>query len=351
MYDQLDFAKVNITKATTYSGLIKAVKNQFTYSNEMVDLGEIRISEVGTLLWRGHEARLTKPAFVKFCKRLRIPDPFAKFIPWDLLRHNINLLAGVVPDAVQIFQRDDGSIVNTATGTFVPCDHITFLEAIKKSSPTIKRATLTDINMEIDIISPIFGEGKQFVNIEPKKGDIIETGINFNNSTCGHNFTMALLFLLRLVCTNGMTLPTRLGFAKMRTKQGRDLKISVDNFISHVENMGINALALRQEFKDLDRSLISSEFSKCYKGLDKIIRDKEYQDAEIFEIDSSDRQLFMANARSFKKDPETEIIPISVNGFKVLNNITLKAKEFEQVVRRKMEAYAGKMLTGAFAEA
>jgi hypothetical protein len=348
MYNHLDFCEVRENKSIDYDELLDLAQDRYAYDSSFANLSDMGITNEGVLQWNGHEQRMTQPAFVKLCRQLRIPDPFAKHIPWDLLKHNIDTLSRESQKGVQIFTRDiDGTleIVNVASDTFVPVSHDIFINSIREHSPEIKRGVISDINMEIDITNPAFEEDPAFAPIEVKKGDIVETGLNFNNSTAGHNFTSAKLFLWRLVCTNGLTMPVKTGYAKLRAKPGRDIMISVNNFLTQVRSLSLDSAALGHQLKSLDRSFNPLEFTRYFKGLDKVLKDKEFLDEEIFEVSAEDRGLYLSQERAFKKGNLEELPNTPVNGYRMVNNLTNKAKEFEQMTRQKMEAYGGKILS------
>ena len=347
MYNHLNFCDVRQTKTTDYNELVDLAQGDYAYNSSFVDLSGTEITNDGTFIYNGHEQRMTQPAFIKLCRQLRIPDPFAKFIPWDLLKHNIDTLSQASPKGAQVFTRTvDGSqeIVNVASDVFVPVPHQVFINHIREQSPEIKRGVISDVNMEIDVTNPTFNEEGGFGPIEVEVGDIIESGLNFNNSTSGHNFTSAKMFLWRLVCTNGMTMPVKSGYAKLRSKPGRDIMVSVNNFLTQVRRLSLDSADLERQLRALNRPLNPLEFTKYFKGLDKVIRDKEFLDDEVFEISSDDRSLVLSQERAFKKGSLTELEDTRVNGYRMVNNLTNKAKEFEQMTRQKMEAYGGKIL-------
>jgi hypothetical protein len=294
---------------------------------------------------------MVKEAFVKLCRQLKIPDPFAKYIPWELLKHNIHELAANSDQQAQIFMRQDGTIVNVARDDFVPVDHNIFINSIREHSPNVKRGSISDIAMQIDVANPIFNEEGGFKDLTIETGDVMETGLTFNNSITGHNFANAKIFLWRLVCTNGMTMPTTLGFARLRSKVGRKIDVSVDRFLEHIRSMSIDANKLEKGMRSLNRPLNVVEFAKYWKGLSKVVRDNELLDDDIFQVKDEQRKVFMAQERAYKKGQLDTLELTDVNGYRMVNNLTDKAKEFESDIQSKMEAYGGKILADQLGEA
>jgi len=350
-YSNLHFASVNTLRSTDHKELIDGIKTQFQYNSDTVDFSQLNIKDDGSLTWRNEkgqnmEASMTLPAFKALCRRLSIPDPFAKQINWDLLKHNITELSAMSDKQIQIFTRkDDGAVVNIAHDMFIPLDHELFLNHIQKNSPNIKRALLSDNLLELDITQPRFGD-MNYKDLEIEKGDIIESGVTLNNSTTGHLLTNAKLFLLRLVCTNGMTMPSKEGFVKLRNKFGRNIEAGLDNFLLKLSEMTVDTNRLENQLKGLKRPLNVVEYAKYFKGIQGIIKDEDYVDTSIFKIDRDQRLIYMAQDRAYKKGVLTKLEKTSLNGYSVLNNLTHKAKSFDQDTRLKLEAYSGQMITG-----
>jgi hypothetical protein len=268
------------------------------------------------------------------------------------LKHNIDTLASRSDKAFQLFVRDDGVVVNVAKDDFVPVSNRTFIEGIRQHSPDVKRGVISDINMEIDVVNPDFSQDQGFGNLEIAVGDIVESGLKFTNSVSGHNYTKALIFLWRLVCTNGMSMPAKTGMAKLRSRVGRDLDVSVQNFLRQVRELSFDVTSTVEQFKSLNRPLQSDEFSTYWSGVNKLVRDDEFVDQQIFHVNEDSRKISQANSRAHKKDPDTvELLPTSVNGYQMVNNLTDTAKQFDQSIRVKMEAFAGKIVSEQVAQA
>ncbi len=353
MYSHLQFADVNKHSTTNYDELIDYSKGEFTYAREYVDFSHFGVTDEGILTYDGKEKQMIKHAFVRLCRQLKIPDPFAKHIPWELLKYNIHELCSNSEEQAQVFIRQsDGVIVNVARDDFVPVEHEVFINSIREHSPQVKRGSISDINMQIDITNPIFNEEAGFDKpLEIAKGDAIEAGLSFLNSTTGHNFAQAKIFLWRLVCTNGMTMPTKIGFAKLRSRVGRKIDVSVARFLTHVRDMVVDTKEIEQGLRSLNRPLNVMEFSKYWKGLSKVVRDDELLDDDIFQVKEEDRKLFMAQERALKKGSLEKADPTKVNGYRMVNNLTDKAKEFEQSIQNKLEAFGGKIVADQIGEA
>jgi hypothetical protein len=148
-----------------------------------------------------------------------------------------------------------------------------------------------------------------------------------------------------------MTMPTKIGFAKLRSRVGRKIDVSVARFLTHVRDMVVDTKEIEQGLRSLNRPLNVMEFSKYWKGLSKVVRDDELLDDDIFQVKEEDRKLFMAQERALKKGSLEKADPTKVNGYRMVNNLTDKAKEFEQSIQNKLEAFGGKIVADQIGEA
>jgi len=345
MYGHLGFAQDRSIDTVDFDELFELGQEQFSYESHPVKTGQIRITDSGQIIVDGQERQMLKGAFIGLCRRLRIPDPFAKHIPWDLLQHTLCELSKSSNKDVQLFIRNDGVVVNVAQGNFVPVPHEAFLDLFREGMPEITRGSITDVGLQIDVVDPLFGDAK-FSDIKVKVGDVVKTGLSFHNSTAGYHFTKALLFLWRLQCTNGMLLPAKIGFAKLRAKSGREISVSLDNFLHQVSELMVDAKKVGSQLRRLNRLLVSPEFSRSWKGLMKIVRDEDFLEEGIFQVTKEQRKLWLAEDRAYKKDQTLSLSDTTVNGYEMLNSVTYKAKQFDQITRRKLEAYGGKIIMG-----
>lgn len=345
MYSHLKFAQPRSVTTVDFEKLATLGRKQFTYESQQVESSILSITDSGQLMVGGQSKQMLQTAFVSLCKQLKIPDPFAKYIPWDLLEHNINQLSKSSGKPMQLLIREDGVVANVVWKDFVPIPHEEFLALFKVGMPEITRGIISDTGLQIDVVDPLFGDNR-FKDIKVKVGDIVKTGLSFHNSTAGYHFTKAMLFLWKLSCSNGMLMPTKLGFAKLRAKPGRDISVSLANFLNQVSSMMVDSKLIGQRLRELNRPLISSEFSRSWKGLMKIVRDDGFLEEQIFEVSEEQRKLWLAEDRAHKKDPEIPLTKTTVNGYTMLNSITHRAKKFDQTTRKKLEVYSGKIIMG-----
>jgi len=342
MYSHIEFAPVKTINVSSYEEL-RGELNKFDYSSTPVDLQQVSVDNNGTLVLGGENYNITQQGFIHFCKLLRIPDPFANYIPWDLLQTNINRLVNYTNVGAQFFLNERGQIINVARENFIPVDHEVLIDALQEKTPEVSRLILSDIRLEIDTTKPIFNEDHG--DIKLNAGDAIKTGLNLVNSTTGFNHPVARLFLYTLVCANGMIAPSEMGYAKMRLRPNRDLKVSIDNFVFQLSNLGFDLDSLTNKLNSMTEAKVQADnYNKYWKGIQKIVQDVDYVDERIFETDDESRKFIQAQVRAFKKDKTDELPITDITQYKLFNNITSHAQNFDQFARRQMEIYAGKIL-------
>ena len=346
MYDNLKFIEDDIYHPKDLKELIDISEEKFQFQSELIDLTNISVTESGQFVKDGHSFNMTQDAFLSLCKQLKIPDPFAKYIPWDLLQENITRLGNFTDKPVHLFFKGEGSdrhIVNFAKEKFIPIPDRTFVEAFQDAEFNLERSSISNKGIQVDVTNPIIRDNDSFEVIEPKVGDTIKTGLSFMNSTSGFINPQAKIFLWRLVCSNGMIAPTKIGQAKCRVKPNRDFKVILNNFLDQIMNMDIQAKMLANGWTKSQRTLNTDEFGKYWKGINKILREPDMVDSSIFMVDKETRGEYNAQRRLAEKHnesfEETEVV-----GFDLMNNITDQAKQFNPKTKHKLEEYAGKML-------
>ncbi len=348
MYDHISFPNERELAFRSKEELA-SLANAYQYTTNKVDIRDIVVNDNGTVTWPGHEqVPITEHGFRHFCKLLRIPDPFAKHIPWDLLQHNIRELTHVTSKEASVhFYEDDGQpvIANIARGDFTPVPHTTFLEVFADRDLDFVRGIISDHSLSIETTSELEGFG----DIQVQVGDITKTGIKFYNSVTGFIQSRALLFLYRLVCTNGCTLPMRQGVAKLRMKAGRNLDVVLGKFIRDVEQLLTNQEKIKECFAALQAPLAHEQFVQYWKGLNKIVVDPEYVDEQLMGVSEDIRKLVFAEVKAVKAEDITpdEFSTVLPLGYTIYNNVTSEAQTFRQLEREKLESYAGKILAHA----
>ena len=358
MYDNLNFAPPHEAHPSSLEELRELAASKFAVTVEpevMLDNSQISDGGIITIPKVG-EYPMTKPAFRQLCvRRLHIPDPFAQFIPWDLLSHNIHQLFPK-SNPVNIIRRDvDGAITGFAPTNIEPVSYEDILTAMLQYEgfDETYKMSIADETVAVDFPWDLFEEG-DFRSIEPIKGDVMKSGYRFLHSPGGFSQTVMRFMLWRLVCLNGLVMPSTFDSVKMRIKPGREVSQAVETFIRKVTNFGpqLTQLALPDRIRELDQPMPADFFARTWKGIKKIVdNDTDFVDVDIFEVEEEKRKDWIANARDYMKGKAESLEMTTVNGWKMVNNLTHRAKEFDQHKCHQMENYAGKLLINQVPEA
>lgn len=347
MTHHLNFIPQRVWQPKGVNELISISQEHLEYEAHSSDLSAFQMTQQGTFEGDGLSFRFTEQGFLALCKYLKIPNPFANFITWDLLRDNINRISRNIidKDATFYFYEDETNqlvCVNVASPKKLAISHVPFLEMLADQYFDIKRIQLDDNTMDIYLANP---EDSHIKPIEVKEGDNVLAGLRLRNSTTSYHITEARQMYWRLVCANGLIMPVAEGQVKCRLKRGNDPIPKVQAFMTELQMMG-SEMTANPNFRELtDRRLDSIEFSKYWKQIKRITGDAEYVDDFIFAIDEDTRKSYIAEAKVAKKDDEVEAQITPVNVYQLMNNITDKAKDHSFEVTAKMEEAAGKMIT------
>ena len=351
MYSHLKFIEKPSTQVNSWGYLHEDENQNYQYSTRDLPLNEIKLNDEGLIQFGGDSKNITQEGFQHFCKLLKIPDPFAEYIPFDLLQRNIERIGNerASENVTLHFKGNMEHLVNITNENYVPVPYTEILPALQEKTPEITRAIINDVDCHIDTVNP---ELEEFLSsIEPEVGDITKIGFNYNLTPLGFHTTQANLFLYRLVCENGMIAPRNWGFARMRTKLSRPALTSIHGFLNQLD--GLNSKA--QEFEVLLKKMVKNNFNmstavKSWQKLSKIVDGADLAD-NFFGWPGQDREGYVFQEKERKKgikenplapvpDPE----PIPYNYYEVYNNITDQAKQYEQKVRRELEMFAGQLV-------
>jgi hypothetical protein len=348
MYNNLNFAPPHEMRPTSLEELRELAETKFAFTSEAVDLSSAQVNDEGIITVLGEDFPMTKPAFRQLCtRRLKIPDPFAKFIPWELLSYNIHDIMPRMGEMNVVHREDDNAIIGFAPMNYVPVDHTAMLDKIQSHSAFEEtfKMSISDESMAIDFPWGLFDEKE--LSIEPIKGDVIKSGMRLMHSPAGFTQTALRYMLWRLVCGNGMVMPSTIDSIKMRLKPGRDIEKGIDTFLQKAEKQGphLGSMALPARIIELDNPMNADTFSKYWKGIKKVVdNDADFTDVQVFECTDEDRKDWMSNSKAYSRGRAEKLETTTVNGWAMVNNLTHLAKEFDQRTRHAMENFAGKIL-------
>jgi len=317
-------------------------KYEYSITDEM-DFSDISLNEDGSFQVQGESKRSTAGALKGLCKTLRIPNPFASRIPIDLLQRNIDRLAEEASSRAKVIYRNDGAIVNFVKDDFVGLPHGQLFEPFREEYNMDDRlGGLISDSWAAIIINQ--GDEGPFSEIKFDDNDKYDVGVSILNSPSGHKTTIANILLNRLVCLNQILTPSNLASVKCRPKPNRKLESVINGFIKRIKEMHIDSQMLESKVKGLDRKLSAKELKSIFNSMKKITQDPDFVDEYLLEIDTDYRKSTLTDLKKFTQGELEELPEPDVSLYKVFNNITEKAKDFEQEEKYKMESFAGKLL-------
>jgi len=156
---------------------------------------QISLNENGVLRADQFEGPLSEPALRGLLRVLDIPEAFGTEIcPPDLLARNVNRLAEGKDDPVRV-RVVDGIVTSVMAANRLPITHDLLLRSIDLKQP-IQEATISGTSLRITAAN---GESEEVL-----PGDNFVSGWDLVNGEDGWLPTEARVFILRVLCTNGM---------------------------------------------------------------------------------------------------------------------------------------------------
>lgn len=342
-----------------YANIDDALTNltPFLKQRQQIDTERVSFEFNGNATFKidGQTHKTTKYGLQSFCRMLRIPDPFAKAIPLDLLQQNINRLSSFLTE-VDVVLNVNNEITGFVPRKYRPLETLDLFNGLQEvfKEQTIEnfRAVLGTTNSIITYTSEVFPR------LEPIVGDVTQVGVEVTNSEVKDLDASAGLFLYRLICSNGVSMGSQWG----RASRSKDAKLSYESmfsrFIRQIKDFRTNADALSGVYKELPNiSLNSKEFVKIFGALQRgfgsdtalgLINLEKEDAKEIYQFEK-DRTNWRAtgNLDKFGMHPrDTEL-----NAFDVFNKITAFGRDLKNTKEsRRARAIGGHMVTMLYEE-
>ena len=185
-----------ITLGSLYEKALNMAKN---YRDELVPAGEVCFIDLAVANIGGSLYEMRTAAQQSICHRLNIPYSFLKRCPPEIQSSNLNYFLRL-DESREFFIRFDKDEVRVfLSPRFKPVDHADILDrliSLGYGSDLRVQSCLEDQFMFVNIPD----ERKRFLI----NGDRMMPGISISNSQLGMASLSISVFVLRLVCTNGM---------------------------------------------------------------------------------------------------------------------------------------------------
>jgi len=341
----MKLASEKVFTATSFEEATQLLHEQFSLQRNLMNYRDLEITENFNIILHGiQEYRLTPFSLGTLCKVLKIPDPFAKKIPEDLLLYNIRRLLNERPfDYLDVIIDTKGEHRVLGVTSYEPHRLIDPLLLLDYGTPSSKEAyliLLSDSLFQFEWIE------KEWPVIDtPNVGDIVNMGVSVVSGFL-RPFADARVFLHQLVCSNGMSLPRNFGTARVR---GGDRERPYEIFSRKIEALGQRAENVRNAWQWMKRTYLNSDqFARYWRAINRILQDDEETD-HLFNSDVEQREIYLRlaveerrTARELFSDPSFSITHVLFGD--VQYNITREAQRKKPLKRVQLVDMASKLL-------
>jgi len=304
----------------------------------------IVLNEEGTINTNLGESRMTSSGLKTLCKTLRIPDPFAGRIPFDLLQHNISRLCQGSDGMRMVKRADDGVVTGFLPSNKGVLSHEDLLNVvIKKMSDTGYNSSefqFTDSQMLVSVLSDL--------DIEPKVGDISKIGQLITNPSIGLNYLSSRLFTHRLTCLNGAVMPKAMGSVRVRFNSEDSEESALLAFGRKVAKLSLQESSITMRYIKMSNERCPEQlWASAWGGVNRITGDNEESDS-IFDV-SEDRRNQIKHMAKLSSNPATvpaDIQPlVTASCYEVFNQVTYGAHSMVSLSdKQKMWTVGGKFI-------
>lgn len=268
---------------------------------------------------------LRHSALSGLCARLGVPVEFLRRLPAPLQLTIVNWALGSVDRPMPATLRLRGAEATAlVSDRYAPLDAEELVETLRSVlaqhgmiGEVRVRAVATGLTDALRLTFP----GRA---VEPKVGDITHAGLDISTSSFGRSALHVRGLLFRLVCTNGLRVPQRMGEYSAR----------------HVGESG----RLREFLADAVPTVLthSSGLMDAWK------RSVNVQVEQLAELVESMRELTVGEREGVEREVRADAglpeLPESTSAFTLVNAITATARAAEPARRLELEGLAGQLL-------
>ncbi|MCC6651681.1 MAG: DUF932 domain-containing protein [Candidatus Eisenbacteria bacterium] len=264
-------------------------------------------------------------ALQNLCTRLNVPVEFLRRLPGPLQLTIVNWALGSVdrpmPATLRLRGTEAAALVSDRYAALDADELITTLRSVLAQHGMLGevrvRAVATGLTDALRITFP----GRA---VEPKVGDITHAGLDISTSSFGRSALHVRGLLFRLVCTNGLRVPQRMGEYSAR----------------HVGESG----RLREFLADAVPTVLTHS-----SGLmDAWRRSVNVQVERLAELIESMRELTAGEREGVEREVTADAglteLPERTSAYTLVNAITATARAAEPARRLELEGLAGQLL-------
>jgi DNA repair photolyase len=357
------FAPERCVRPQTIDKALQLCNSRFHYSRPEIALKQVFLDDELMLTFHGQRYALTEKAFEDICHLVNVPVRFAKDIPNDLVATIMERLKVLHQHTVVPIHQDDvvvglvdprkwtHSRAKESRPHYVPVTNAQLLRVIGNhwaDSKAVPHITIADSGMSIEVL-----HSRQ--TIEPKVGDVTCVGLAITNSETGGASPQARGYTLRLVCTNGATLPKTFGLIRLSTDWRVNLDRRLATFEAELRDLRVDLKRLRVAYDRLAvERLTDHAFYNLYRQVRYLYRyfpNRELLADKTLGVPEDSRQQIVSQVRRRQKELREGAStahfphPTQLAAWDIFNSITATARtENYQPRRLALERLAGDLL-------
>jgi len=352
---QVPFHEEEFVTAASLNELQEQAQVFSGFEPETLPGSAIRLNDEGFVTVGGDHLAITRTGFAGLCSALRLPNPFVKRIPFDLLQTNVDRL-GKTQDELVVFR---SPMNNHISNICRPRQADAALPIVEVVTAILDSGALNGVGFEVSehgVVADI-AIGDLPKNDHPAVGDVTQFGWQLQLSECGAYMPAGRFWAMVLSCANGMVAPRNFGSIKARPKGKTESRIrgfvarlqaeqarlggfvQSYNFLADHPEMIPDNLDVSRVWTGVKRVMVEPELA------DNILGISEDQRTELRSLAKAQRASMNAvGLESFDDDePRDYTKPvIKESWWKLINRITAAANEMKGGERRKLQELGGK---------
>jgi len=340
------FAPERYLHTKDISKALEASSAAFRYHRHEIALAQFFLDDDFTLTFNGNRFRLTEKGFEDLCKIVKVPVNFAKIIPADLVVSIIERLKFLHQQTVVPISRDDVivGIVDPMKWThsrakvrrpqYLPITApqiLHLIEKVCKDRDDPLSITIADSGLLIEVTD-------SSLLIEPKPGDVTQIGFAITASETGGPMPQARGYTLRLICSNGATVPEIFGLIRFNTDWRVNLNRRLEAFGAGLQTFALDIDCLRNVYMRITTEPVTDHlFYSLYRQARYIYRNTPHQEHLVDKalgVRQEQRQQLVSHVRRHQADLRSvSTAPIeppqatNLLAWDIFNSITAMARE------------------------
>lgn len=338
----------------------EACHEDFNYRRIEIALDRFVLDEEFRANVAGEEYGLTEKAFDDICAVLGVPARFARDVPRDLLSMIVDRLGNLHQQTVVAVARDNVIVgmvdpakwsgsQKSARPHYLPVSNVELLsltETVWGARGDRPHITISDAGVAIEVVDPT-------VTVQPSVDDIIRVGALVTGSETGGPAPSARGYTLRLVCTNGATVPTSFGTVRFSTDWRVGHERRVEAFKNAVQGFSLDMSRIQRAYDGVvDGELTDHQVWTLHRQAGYVFRRQphaELQADRVLGLDEDTRRRLVAAVRERqslqRRGGSAAALPSGLRAWDVYNAVTANARD-ERSYRRRvlLEALGGDLL-------